>query len=134
MVSKGSIGLLLPLALTACHEGVTLTVSQSRGGTITLGVAAFSSDFHPCIDVAIVSPVDQQDKPVWELGRADLHSCVQEVTVGSAGPGFAQRSSTPLRSGNTYCAEVNGPGFTTRRGFTIDRNGVVQSGEDVAAC
>ena len=126
--------LLLPLVLIACHEGVTLTVSQLNDGAVKLDVASFSSDFHPCIDNASISPVDRQDNPVWTLGRSDPHACMESATIGVAKPGYTQDYLAPLRLGETYCVQVNGPGFNARRGFSIDRTGVTQNGKSVALC
>ncbi len=134
MAFRRIIGLMVVLLVAACQQGVALTVSRSTGNTVSLAVTSLSFNFRACLDSASIYPADQQGHPVWELGRADPHDCVQQVSLGTARPGFSQRSSAPLRPGRAYCAEVNGPGFSTRRGFTVSRSAVVEDGEDVARC
>ena len=127
-------GLMTPLILVSCEPGVALTISRSDGGSVKLDVASDSTDFRACIDSASIYPADRRGQPVWELGRADPRDCVQQVTTGRTKPGFAQRSSAPLLAGHGYCAEVNGPGFSIRRGFTVGRGAVTQDAEDAGHC
>jgi len=127
-------GLLLPIALVSCEPGVVLTVARSNGGSVDLRVASESADFRACIDSASIYLAGQPGKPVWELGRGDPRHCAQRVTIGTAKPGFAQRSSSPLLAGRAYCAEVNGPGFSVRRGFTVGRSAMTQDAGDPDHC
>ncbi len=122
------------LALSACQQGVALTVSRAGNGPISLDVASLSSDFRACIDSASIYPAGQQGQPIWELGRSDQQRCLRQVRVGPAEAGFAQRSTAAVPQQGVFCAEVNGPGFGARRGFTVRAGAVTQDGDDVARC
>ena len=126
--------LMSSIALGSCEPGFALTVLRSTNGSVSLRVASDSTDFRACIDSASIYPPGRQAQPVWEIGRADPRDCVQQVLVGTTTLGFEQRSSAPLRSGRRYCAEVNGPGFSLRRGFTTGRTAVTQDAEDAGHC
>ena len=125
---------MIPLILVSCEPGVVLTVARSDHGSVDLRVASDSADFRACIDNASIYLAGQPGQPAWELGRADPRDCAQQVTIGTAKPGFAQRSSSPLLAGRAYCAEVNGPGFSARRAFKIGRGAVAQDAGDPDRC